>query len=211
MNTIQLIFAALVAILFGNLGTFTPTPVQAQTPQQSTLTTSLASPSALWLDNQSVVSPQPSASSSIYADTEPSETEPDSQETNNSEEEPTITELPLDGQPIEGALTEKSQQLSDGSYLDIYSFQGQAGQEINIDLSSQGLNPVLSILRVNQNSEDPDDISFEEVASNTDLSPNDFNAKLSTKLQQDGNYLVVLTTASIEQTGTYTLNATTNL
>ncbi len=123
-----------------------------------------------------------------------------------NQEQP-ILSLALNGQAIQGELREGDAQLQDGSYYDLYQFQGRAGQRVVLDMSSQQINPVLTLYRVVKSSEGE---KFEKIADNDDRAPGDFNARLVTELPTDGVYILVANSREGGESGRYTLNATAN-
>lgn len=124
-----------------------------------------------------------------------------------SQENQPILSLILNGQTIQGELKEGDSQLQDGSYYDTYQFQGRAGQRISLDMSSQQINPVLTLYRVIQSSEGE---KFEKIADNDDRAPGDFNAQIAIELPTDGVYVVLANCLEQGESGKYTLRAASN-
>ncbi|NJO41118.1 MAG: hypothetical protein HC769_28030 [Cyanobacteria bacterium CRU_2_1] len=105
--------------------------------------------------------------------------------------------LTLDGSQISEQLEPSDEYLeSDNSYFDTYSFQGRAGQQVTITMTSREVDAYLILLDPSGNSIAQDD----DGAGNLD-------AQLVITLPVDGTYTVVANTYSGGTFGSYTLQA----
>ena len=93
----------------------------------------------------------------------------------------------------EGALTTDDSTLESGEYLDVYTFEGLAGQQVRIDLASNQFDPYL-ILKL------PDDSQLE----NDDADDTTVSSRIETELPESGTYKVLATSYAVE-TGAYRL------
>lgn len=106
--------------------------------------------------------------------------------------------LTLNGSPIEESLTSEDDQLQeDGSYYDSYTFQGQAGQQIRITMSSQEIDAYLILLDPNGNSLVQDDNSGGGA-----------DAEIVIELPMTGTYTILANSFAGWSTGSYRLQAT---
>ena len=96
----------------------------------------------------------------------------------------------------EGLLEESDTRLRDESPYDIYMFEGQAGQFIQLRLESNDFDPYLILL----------DSSGEQIASNDDSIEGE-NALISIELPQTDRYLVVANAYNSSGKGEYGLTA----
>lgn len=119
--------------------------------------------------------------------------------------EPQTNAIALNGQVVNGSLAEGSHILGNGSFGDLYQFQGRAGQQLVIEMISQKINPLLILYQVVESSEGQ---QLKKIAENDDRGANDFNAQITTTLPQDGIYLIVATSAERGEEGNYSLRAT---
>ncbi|MEY3300205.1 MAG: hypothetical protein RLZZ597_3465 [Cyanobacteriota bacterium] len=103
--------------------------------------------------------------------------------------------LALNGNPVQGQLDSRSNVLPDGSYYTPYSFEGQAGQRITIDMASNDIDSFLILL-----SPDHDDFFVQD-----DDSGGNLNARLSVQLPYTGTYLVFANAYAEGETGRYQL------
>ena len=99
------------------------------------------------------------------------------------------------GATVQGQLNDGSNVLPDGSFYNPYRFEGQAGQTITIDMSSQDVDSYLILL-----SPDRDDFSIQD-----DDSGGSLNARISTQLPYTGSYLILANTVSQGEEGSYQL------
>ncbi|MGB3199573.1 MAG: trypsin-like peptidase domain-containing protein [Nodosilinea sp.] len=99
------------------------------------------------------------------------------------------------GAAVQGALDDTSNVLPDGSFYNPYRFEGQAGQTITIDMSSQDVDSYLILL-----APDHDDFSIQD-----DDSGGRLDARISTRLPYTGSYLILANTVSEGESGSYQL------
>jgi serine protease Do len=99
-------------------------------------------------------------------------------------------------QLISGRLTPNSDILPDGSYFNAYIFQGRQGQQIEIEMISQEIDPYLILL-----SSDSDGLYLED-----DDSAGATNARLSTTLPSDGEYIIIANSFAAGEQGRYDLS-----
>ncbi|BAY37669.1 serine protease [Nostoc sp. NIES-2111] len=118
---------------------------------------------------------------------------------------PSVATISLNGRVINGSLAPGDRIRENGSYVNLYQFQGRAGQQIVIEMTSQKINSVLSLYQVVESSEGT---GFKEIAENDDRGPGDFNAQIETRLPEDGVYLIIASSQEREETGNYSLRAT---
>lgn len=106
--------------------------------------------------------------------------------------------LLLDGSPIYQNLDTTDNYLTgDNSYIDIYRFEGQAGQRVVINMSSQEIDSYLILF-------DPEG----NVLAQDDDSGGGLNARLDIVLPADGVYTVYANSLRSQETGAYTIQAT---
>lgn len=110
--------------------------------------------------------------------------------------------LPLDGGIVEGKITKKSALLPDKSYYNAYIFEGKQGQNIDIQMSSQQLDPSLMLFLY-----DPKRGDMILVDRNDDMSINNPTASISQILPNDGYYIVFANAFEQGDTGSYSLKA----
>lgn len=97
--------------------------------------------------------------------------------------------------PVEGQLNDKSGTLpSDNSFFDAYTFEGKAGQQIVIEMSSNEVDSYLILLAPNG----------EDVAHDDDGGGGS-NARLVTALPADGTYTVLANSYRPGETGRYNI------
>jgi hypothetical protein len=101
------------------------------------------------------------------------------------------------GQQVSGALTASDSQVSDGSFADIYQFQGHAGQRVRINMRSTAFDTFLLI-------QGPGEFS----SFNDDASADDRNAQLDVTLPANGTYNITATSYTPKDTGAYALVVT---
>jgi serine/threonine protein kinase len=109
-------------------------------------------------------------------------------------------ELALDGNFTEGILT-PSNACNDIPQASIfcqkYTFKGQKGQKVTIEMNSEEFDPQLVLLK-------PDG---EQLDINSDIAPNNQNAKLTVSLPSDGNYTLIARTSFSGELGKYAIKA----
>lgn len=96
-------------------------------------------------------------------------------------------------QQYTGQLQQGDNTFTGGEYFDTYSFNGRPGQSVNIELSSSDFDTYLVLRSPNGDSEYNDDAE------------NSQNSLISRELTEIGNYEVVVTSYSAEETGSYSL------
>lgn len=94
-----------------------------------------------------------------------------------------------------GTLADGDATLGQGEYVDIYRFQGRAGQVIGLGLISRDFDAYLVMIG-------PNDFSVE----NDDMQAGTTNAYLEVTLPADGNYGVLATSLNGGETGAYELH-----
>ncbi|MEH2242263.1 trypsin-like peptidase domain-containing protein [Nostoc sp.] len=115
-------------------------------------------------------------------------------EPNNSKD----TDLPLNGQVLQAGLKNGDRILPNNSYFHTYVFEGKAGQQITIEMDSQQIDSHLYLL-----------LPAKErlIAENDDISPKDFNARLTVTLPENGIYYLLANTFEAGESGSYSLRA----
>jgi hypothetical protein len=96
------------------------------------------------------------------------------------------------GQTMNGELAQGDTQLQSGEFIDTFSFQGNAGQRVVIDMRSTAIDPYLILLAPSGAQEDNDDISA-----------TDRNARIETTLAESGQYRIGATSYQPGEAGTY--------
>jgi S1-C subfamily serine protease len=107
--------------------------------------------------------------------------------------------IALDDPPISAKLEQGDNVLPmDNSLFDAYSFAGEAGQQVAIEMSSQEIDPYLILLSPNG----------AEVAQDDD-SGGEANAKMVVRLPESGTYTLIANSYAGGQSGTYRLTIQT--
>ncbi|BAY42196.1 serine protease (plasmid) [Nostoc sp. NIES-2111] len=114
----------------------------------------------------------------------------------------TVATISLNGQLINGSLTQGDRRRENGSFVNLYQFQGRAGQRVMIEMTSQKINPVLSLYQIDESSD-----GLTQIAENDDRGPGDFNAQIVTTMPENGVYLILATSQERGETGNYSLRA----
>lgn len=114
-------------------------------------------------------------------------------------EEVSATPIRL-GQRVQGELTGDDPAADDGSYYDLYSFQGRAGQTITITLRSDDFDAFLTIGML-------DGGEYAELDGNDD-GPDGTDSELTITLSETGEYLIHANSLNEGETGAYTLQIT---
>ncbi|MBD2099674.1 trypsin-like peptidase domain-containing protein [Leptolyngbya sp. FACHB-261] len=105
-------------------------------------------------------------------------------------------QLAFNGRPIQGELSSGDGTLpDDGSFYDLYQFQGRAGQQITITMNSSQLDSYLILLGPNNAVVRDDDGAGGQ------------NARIQVRLPADGTYSLLANTYEAGQSGRYTLQA----
>ena len=120
--------------------------------------------------------------------------ESERQQPSNSQD----TDLPLNGQVLQASLKNGDRTLPNNSYFHTYVFEGKAGQQITIAMDSQQIDSHLYLL-----------LPAKErlIAQNDDISPKDFNARLTVTLPENGIYYLLANTFEAGESGSYSLRA----
>jgi len=100
------------------------------------------------------------------------------------------------GQNISGELRAGDSQISSGELADIYTFEGRAGQGLDIALSSSAFDPYLMIRGPNGFQHDNDD----------DSAGGTINSRLVVNLPETGTYRIQATSFASGETGRYQLS-----
>lgn len=102
------------------------------------------------------------------------------------------------GQPVTSQLDDDDGVLeADGSYYELWSYRGRAGEELRIRMDSEAFDTYVAIGRI-------EDGEFEEIATMDD-GGDGTNTLLEITLPEDGEYVIRANSFSAEQTGDYTL------
>ncbi|GBE76429.1 hypothetical protein myaer87_36560 [Microcystis aeruginosa NIES-87] len=96
---------------------------------------------------------------------------------------------------IEGKLDSNSQTLKDGSYFNVHTFQGKAGDILTIDLTSQDFDAYLILLDPNKNKITEDYDGGEEN-----------NAQIVLTLPSTGTYTLIVSSTKAQELGNYILS-----
>jgi S1-C subfamily serine protease len=97
---------------------------------------------------------------------------------------------------VTGRLSDRSDVLPDGSYFNSYVFEGRAGQEISIELSSRDFDPYLILFSLDD----------EEFYLNDDDSAGNLNARLTATLPSNGTYVILANSYAGGEEGRYELS-----
>lgn len=107
--------------------------------------------------------------------------------------------LSLNGAPLQGRLDSNSNILqSDNSYYNTYTFEGRAGQQVVVEMTSRELNAYLILLS-------PDG---DEVGQDND-SGGDRNSRLTATLPSTGIYTILANTFEPGESGSYSVRVAT--
>jgi len=112
--------------------------------------------------------------------------------------------LSLDGKAISKKLNEEylcqDMILEQDIYCQKYTLNGDKDQEVIIDMNSNDFDPFLVLQKPNG----------DKLELNSDRSPKNWNAQITTTLPRDGKYTVIARTTSPGESGTYTIRARLN-
>lgn len=104
------------------------------------------------------------------------------------------------GRQMEGRLDDEDAVLAaDGSYYELWSFQGRAGEQVRIRMESDDFDTYVAVGRMEGGCGD-----FEEVATMDD-GGDGTDTRMEITLPEDGEYVVRANSFSAGQTGDYTL------
>ena len=107
--------------------------------------------------------------------------------------------LPVNGQGISAILRKGDPTLpTNSSYYHPYVFQGKAGQQIIVEMSSERVDPSLLLIQLS---------SKKIIGKNDDISSQNFNSKLVVTLPKDGIYVVFANAFTVGESGNYNLRA----
>lgn len=115
--------------------------------------------------------------------------------------EPKIATITLNGKDINGKLSKEN------SFANLYIFQGKAGQKLIVEMTSQTINPFLSLYQLVETARGDRPLL---IAENDDKGAGDFNSLITTTLPADGVYVIRAKSATNRQSGDYSLRATAN-
>ena len=101
------------------------------------------------------------------------------------------------GQTITGTLSSSDSQLVDGSYYDLYTLEGQAGEFIRITMRSGDFDAYLAV-------EQGSDSDFEFSVTDDD-GAGGTDSELEITLPRSGEYLIHANSLSAQETGSYSL------
>jgi serine protease Do len=112
--------------------------------------------------------------------------------------------LATDGGKITGELAEGDYQLPDGSYVDVYAFDGIAGQRLTLDLVSRDFNPVLLLYATDKEGTP----IAKPIVQNDDAGPGNLNSRISITIPSTGVYVIHANSNSRGEKGQYQISAT---
>jgi serine protease Do len=112
--------------------------------------------------------------------------------------------LATNGSKADGELAEGDNRLPDGSYVDVYAFDGTAGQKLIVDLDSKEFNSVLLLHATNK-----EGVPTEKpISQNDDAGPGNLNSRISITLPTTGIYVVYANSNARGEKGKYQISAT---
>ena len=112
---------------------------------------------------------------------------------------PKIANISLDGQVINDNLSKSNR------FVNWYIFQGKSGEKVVIEMTSQNMNPSLSLY---QFVETVTGRRLNPIAKNDDRGAGNFNSLITTTLPVDGVYVIQARSSAGKQGGSYILKAT---
>ncbi len=92
----------------------------------------------------------------------------------------------------------------ENGFLNLYVFQGKAGQKVVIEMTSKNMNPALGLYQAIETSGVRD---YKRIAQNDDRGAGDFNSRITTTLPADGVYVIEAKSSARGQAGDYSLRA----
>ncbi|WP_071515873.1 trypsin-like peptidase domain-containing protein [Geitlerinema sp. PCC 9228] len=105
--------------------------------------------------------------------------------------------IALNGRSISGQLRPGDNVLPvDNSFFDVYTFSGQQGQQVTIDMNSQEIDPYLILF-------DPNGVPIAQ----DDDSGRQANARIAVTLPRNGTYTLLANSYRSNESGQYTLQA----
>ncbi|MEL6461730.1 MAG: trypsin-like peptidase domain-containing protein, partial [Cyanobacteria bacterium J06621_15] len=102
--------------------------------------------------------------------------------------------ISLNGQIINGKLTRENR------FLNLYVFQGKAGQKVTIEMTSKNMNPFLNLYQLVDNSQGN---RPKKIAQNDDKAAGDFDSLITITLPADGVYVIEAKSSTGRQAGDY--------
>ena len=105
-----------------------------------------------------------------------------------------IETITIDGPQVSGQLDQRSNLFADNSYFNVYSFEGQAGQRIEIEMLSQQIDPYLILVGPDQ-----------EDLGQDDDGAGGRNARLDVRLPSTGTYTILANSYGAGERGNYQL------
>ncbi len=107
--------------------------------------------------------------------------------------------LPLNGKLVKSVLDSEDvcDNLIETLYCEKYLLSGQKDQRLIIEMNSQDFDPYLILRRPDGN----------KLAVSSDISPSNWNAKITVNLPEDGKYLAITRTSSNGESGSYSIRA----
>lgn len=105
---------------------------------------------------------------------------------------------PSGTQTLTASLQEGDEVLPNNSYFDVYTFKGQAGEKVTIEMNSEQIDPSLRLILLTEPKKP------KLLQQNDDISPTNFNAKLNATLPENGTYLIMAHTFEPGESGEYT-------
>ncbi|MDJ0534497.1 MAG: trypsin-like peptidase domain-containing protein [Xenococcaceae cyanobacterium MO_207.B15] len=107
--------------------------------------------------------------------------------------------LPVNGQAISATLKKGDPTLpTNNSYYHPYVFQGKAGQQIVVEMSSEQIDSGLFLVQLS---------TKKIISKNDDISAENFNAKLVATLPEDGMYVIFANAFEVGELGNYAIRA----
>jgi len=104
------------------------------------------------------------------------------------------------GSQTEGRLEAGDETLATGERRDLFSFEGQAGTPVNIELQSEDFDPFLMLVSPSGQQWENDDV---------DLASNNLNSQILMSLPESGTYRIVATSYRPGEQGAYLLKLRT--
>ncbi|WP_019503363.1 protein kinase [Pleurocapsa sp. PCC 7319] len=114
-------------------------------------------------------------------------------------EQQSLSQLKLDNKSKESLLDENDMcdNFMEQVYCEEYFFSGERGQTITIEMNSQQFDSYLVIRQPDGN----------KLAINNDISPQDWNSRITVNLPRSGQYKAIARTSAVGESGKYTIRA----
>ena len=103
------------------------------------------------------------------------------------------------GQSLSGQLESGDSTLDSGEYSDIFTFDGQAGQTISVELNSTDFDTYIGLV-----------FPSDEVLENDDYEGSTSKSRIDLTLQESGRYSVIATSYESGETGSYQVTLNTD-